>query len=202
MKSPNLSKSREYQFFFLVMSKRNGPKVRKVLASLCGQTWLIWILKGIPPGKTKFSERSAILSREIVLFDYKSNASVHNADDTKGHIYHSESDPSYACAPGTATAKDKVSRKIFGSRVEGYSKSQPSTSGQAQPHSSYCVFTAGDYIFNFEIPVHSSMPGTIMTDLGHVRYELKVNVQRSGAFQPRFLRSVLQLKALSKISFR
>jgi arrestin-related trafficking adapter 3/6 len=47
----------------------------------------------------------------------------------------------------------------------------------------YRVFTPGDYIYNFELPIDSRLPETIDVELGNVKYELEAVVERAGAFR-------------------
>lgn len=46
------------------------------------------------------------------------------------------------------------------------------------------MFPAGDYLYDFEFPLDSSLPETINSELGFARYDLEVAVERSGAFRP------------------
>jgi len=48
----------------------------------------------------------------------------------------------------------------------------------------YRNFLPGDYIYNFELPLESVLPESIMCDLGSVRYELEATIERAGAFRP------------------
>lgn len=45
------------------------------------------------------------------------------------------------------------------------------------------MFTPGDYIYNFELPIDSRLPETIGIDLGSVRYNLEATVERARAFR-------------------
>lgn len=45
------------------------------------------------------------------------------------------------------------------------------------------TFARGDYIFNFEHPLHPSVPESCKVSFGEVFYELEVNIQRQGAFK-------------------
>lgn len=47
----------------------------------------------------------------------------------------------------------------------------------------YRLFTPGDYIYNFELPIMSTTPESISVDLGQVKYELEATVERAGAFR-------------------
>ncbi|KAJ5681972.1 uncharacterized protein N7477_001912 [Penicillium maclennaniae] len=44
------------------------------------------------------------------------------------------------------------------------------------------VFPAGDYLYNFEFVVDGSLPETIRTDLGFVKYNLEASIEPAGLF--------------------
>jgi hypothetical protein len=60
--------------------------------------------------------------------------------------------------------------------------------GESPTHSSvsqkgYKTFPAGDYMYNFELPLDSHLPETIDVELGSVKYELEATVERAGTFK-------------------
>lgn len=57
----------------------------------------------------------------------------------------------------------------------------------AQPQRNYRLFPPGDFLYNFEFPIDGSLPETIKSELGFVRYDLEAIVERSGAFRPNLL---------------
>lgn len=67
-----------------------------------------------------------------------------------------------------------------------FSKNEPPIS-QPQPQRNYRMFPVGDYLYSFEFPIDGSLPETIKTDLGYVKYDLEAMVERSGAFRPNLL---------------
>lgn len=60
---------------------------------------------------------------------------------------------------------------------------------QPQAVRNYRMFPPGDYLYSFEFPIDGSMPETIKSELGFVRYDLEAIVERSGAFRPNLLGS-------------
>lgn len=72
------------------------------------------------------------------------------------------------------------------SRSFSKNEAAPNTA-QAQPQRNYRMFPVGDYLYSFEFPIDGSLPETIKTDLGIVRYDLEAIVERSGAFRPNLL---------------
>jgi hypothetical protein len=71
------------------------------------------------------------------------------------------------------------------SRSFGKNDSPPNVA--AHPQRNYRMFPVGDYLYSFEFPIDGSLPETIKTDLGSVRYDLEAIVERSGAFRPNLL---------------
>ena len=67
-----------------------------------------------------------------------------------------------------------------------FSKNEPPTT-QNQPQRNYRMFPVGDYLYSFEFPIDGSLPESIKTDLGSVKYDLEAMVERSGAFRPNLL---------------
>lgn len=63
----------------------------------------------------------------------------------------------------------------------------PSPPSVSQPQRNYRLFPVGDYLYSFEFPIDGSLPETIKTELGFVRYDLEAIVERSGAFRPNLL---------------
>lgn len=55
------------------------------------------------------------------------------------------------------------------------------------PQRNYRLFPVGDYLYSFEFPIDGSLPETIKTDLGSVKYDLEAIVERAGAFRPNLL---------------
>ena len=57
------------------------------------------------------------------------------------------------------------------------------TGGSTVAQKGYRVFTPGDYVYSFELPIDSRLPESINVDLGSVKYELEATVERAGAFR-------------------
>lgn len=90
---------------------------------------------------------------------------------------------------GIMTAKDakRLSVQTTRGHSRSFSRNEPPVSTQNQPQRNYRMFPLGDYLYSFEFPVDGSLPETIKTDLGFVRYDLEAIVERSGAFRPNLL---------------
>lgn len=90
---------------------------------------------------------------------------------------------------GPMTAKDakRLSVQTTRGHSRSFSRNDSPVSTHNQPQRNYRMFPVGDYLYSFEFPVDGSLPETIKTDLGFVRYDLEAIVERSGAFRPNLL---------------
>lgn len=90
------------------------------------------------------------------------------------------------------TAKELKRLSLQSNHSRSFGKNDALPSGVAGPpvQRSYRMFPAGDYFYSFEFPLDGSLPETIKTDLGFVRYDLEAIVERSGAFRPNLLGSL------------
>jgi hypothetical protein len=90
---------------------------------------------------------------------------------------------------GPTAVKDakRLSIQTARGHSRSFSRNEPPVSTQAQPQRNYRMFPVGDYLYSFEFPIDGSLPETIKTDLGSVRYDLEAIVERSGAFRPNLL---------------
>lgn len=82
------------------------------------------------------------------------------------------------------SAKDarKLSLSVNQSRSFG-KDDRPNSGGSSVAQKGYRLFTPGDYVYNFELPIDSRRPESISVDLGQVKYELEATVERAGAFR-------------------
>lgn len=69
----------------------------------------------------------------------------------------------------------------------GHSRSIGKNEIPPPPQRNYRLFPVGDYLYSFEFPIDGSLPETIKTDMGSVKYELEAVVERAGAFRPNLL---------------
>lgn len=92
--------------------------------------------------------------------------------------------PSSALAPPSImSAKEAKRLSLQLSHSRSFNKGDLSSGGSSIAQKGYRVFTPGDYIYSFELPIDSRLPETISVDLGSVKYELEAIVERAGAFR-------------------
>lgn len=75
----------------------------------------------------------------------------------------------------------RLSLQVNQSRSFG--KGESPSGGPTVAQKGYRTFNAGEYTYNFELPLDSHLPETIDVDLGSVKYELEATVERAGAFR-------------------
>ena len=76
-------------------------------------------------------------------------------------------------------------------------KDDSAIKGPSVAQRGYRLFTPGDYVYNFELPIDSRLPETVSVDLGNVKYELEATVERAGAFRSNLVgsREVVLIRA-------
>lgn len=99
----------------------------------------------------------------------------------------SGSSPSLNHSQPTAKELKRLSLQASHAHSRSFGKNEMPSSNQSHPQRNYRLFPVGDYLYNFEFPIDGSLPETIKTDLGFVRYDLEAIVERSGAFRPNLL---------------
>ncbi|KAL2865410.1 arrestin family protein [Aspergillus lucknowensis] len=180
-------------------------KIKKISVCFRGQAQTDWP-DGIPPKKIHFHDKKDLVTHGVLYFNHGDTALMQN--DYGAHFYqHAKPVTSLASKDGSTM----VTREIFpksGSATSlnpgptprelkrlslqsNHSRSsrrdQTPPPGPPQPQRNYRLFPVGDYLYSFEFPIDGSLPETIKTELGFVRYDLEALVERAGAFRPNLL---------------
>ncbi|KAJ5434587.1 Immunoglobulin E-set [Penicillium cf. griseofulvum] len=180
-------------------------KIKKISVCFRGHAQTDWP-DGIPPKKIHFHDKKDLFTHGVVYFNHGDTALMQN--DYGAHYYqHAKpissvpgkegvtmttrelfSNRNSAATLALPTAKDvkRLSLQANRGHSRSFSKNEPPTS-QPQPQRNYRMFPVGDYLYSFEFPIDGSLPETINTDLGSVKYDLEAMVERSGAFRPNLL---------------
>lgn len=164
---------------------------------------------GIPPKKIHFHDKKDLVTHGVVYFNHGDTALMQN--DYGAHFYqHAKPITSVTGKDGvTANTKELFSKSGSSTSLHnnpqstardfkrlslqtghGYSRSAGRNEIPAVvpgPPRNYRLFPVGDYLYSFEFPVDGSLPETIKTDLGSVKYDLEAVVERAGAFRPNLL---------------
>ncbi|KAH8704054.1 arrestin domain protein [Talaromyces proteolyticus] len=184
-------------------------KVKKVSVCLRGHAQTDWP-DGIPPKKVSFHDKKDLLTSGMIYFNHGDTSLVQN--DYGAHYYKLaatavQTTTKEMKATGvTATTRElwkngsttTVNREnsrelkrlsLQSNHSRSFSKNEPPATTQPQAARNYRLFPPGDYLYSFEFPIDGSLPETIRSDLGFVRYDLEAIVERSGAFRPNLLGS-------------
>lgn len=81
------------------------------------------------------------------------------------------------------TPRDIKRLSLQTNQSRSFGKGDSASGGSSVAQKGYRLFTPGDYVYNFELPIDSRLPETIGVDLGSVRYDLEATVERAGAFR-------------------
>ena len=155
---------------------------------------------GIPPKKTEFKDKESIMNHTWPFFNAQFQTAEYGsgADQVKplkgpsattteiGVTDSSVEDPHRrSINSNNISSRDarKLSLAVHRSRSFGKDDRTNNSGGSSVAQKGYRLFTPGDYVYNFELPIDSRLPESICVDLGHVKYELEATVERAGAFR-------------------
>ncbi|EAW07642.1 arrestin family protein [Aspergillus clavatus NRRL 1] len=183
-------------------------KIKKISICFRGHAQTDWP-DGIPPKKIHFHDKKDLVTHGVMYFNHGDTALMQN--DYGAHFYqHAKPIPSVTGKDGSMTTTRELfsksgsstslhhhqptAKELKGlslqanhSHSRSFGKNELPTSNHSHPQRNYRLFPVGDYVYNFEFPIDGSLPETIKTDLGFVRYDLEAIVERSGAFRPNLL---------------
>jgi arrestin-related trafficking adapter 3/6 len=166
---------------------------------------------GIPPKKVSFHDKKDIITSGMIYFNQGESSIVKNpygahyykvansatlAMSKDPKVYNVTTTTRELLKNGSAATINRESAKelkrlsLQSNQSRSFNKNEaPPPSTQPQAVRNYRLFPPGDYLYSFEFPIDGSMPETIKSDLGFVRYDLEAIVERSGAFRPNLLGS-------------
>ncbi|CAG8943157.1 unnamed protein product [Penicillium salamii] len=180
-------------------------KIKKISVCFRGHAQTDWP-DGIPPKKIHFHDKKDLFTHGVVYFNHGVTALMQN--EYGAHYYQhakpisavpgkegvtmttrelfSNRNSATSLAPPTTRESKRLSLQYNRGHSRSFSKNEAPTN-QSAPQRNYRMFPAGDYLYSFEFPIDGSLPETIKTDLGSVKYDLEAMVERSGAFRPNLL---------------
>ncbi|KAJ5166906.1 uncharacterized protein N7482_005687 [Penicillium canariense] len=181
-------------------------KIKKISICFRGHAQTDWP-DGIPPKKIHFHDKKDLFTHGVVYFNHGETALMQN--DYGAHYFQhakptspvpgkegvtattrelfSKSGSNTSLGPMIGKDAKRLSVQTTRGHSRSFSKNEPPVTTQAQPQRNYRMFPVGDYLYSFEFPIDGSLPETIKTDMGFVRYDLEAIVERSGAFRPNLL---------------
>ncbi|PWY73158.1 arrestin domain protein [Aspergillus sclerotioniger CBS 115572] len=181
-------------------------KVKKISICFRGHAQTDWP-DGIPPKKVHFHDKKDLVTHGVMYFNHGDTALMQN--DYGAHFYqHAKPVTSVTGKDGATTSTRELLSKTGSSTSLSHNgqftpKDMKRLSLQSNQSRSfgkndlppppvhtqrnYRLFPVGDYLYSFEFPIDGSLPETIKTDLGSVRYDIEAIVERAGAFRPNLL---------------
>lgn len=158
--------------------------------------------KGIPPKKTEFKDVESIMNHTWPFFnaqfqtaEYGSGAdqviSIKGPSTTTTELGISDtacSIPKSTLTPSNIlTAKEPKRHSLQLDHSGSFSRGDVGSGGSTIAQKGHRIFTPGNYVYSFELPIDSRLPESIKVDLGSVKYELEAIVERAGAFRPNLI---------------
>ncbi|KAL5366122.1 hypothetical protein BJX96DRAFT_169664 [Aspergillus floccosus] len=183
-------------------------KIKKISICFRGHAQTDWP-DGIPPKKLHHTDKKDLVTHGVMYFNHGDPILIQN--DYGAHFYQhakpvtstvgkdgpttitrelfskSGSNPSLHNNQMTGKDLKRLSLQANHQHSRSFGKNDSSPGAPAHPQRNYRMFPVGDYLYSFEFPIDGSLPETIKTDLGFVRYDLEAIVERSGAFRPNLL---------------
>ncbi|KAJ5682354.1 hypothetical protein N7462_005519 [Penicillium macrosclerotiorum] len=181
-------------------------KIKKISICFRGHAQTDWP-DGIPPKKIHFHDKKDLFTHGVIYFNHGDTALMQN--DYGAHYYQhakpvspvpgkdgvtattrelfSKSGSNTSLGPISGKDAKRLSIQTTRGHSRSFSRNEPPVTPQNQTQRNYRMFPVGDYLYSFEFPIDGSLPETIKTDLGFVRYDLEAIVERSGAFRPNLL---------------
>ncbi|KAF2396876.1 hypothetical protein EJ06DRAFT_461710, partial [Trichodelitschia bisporula] len=179
----------------MILRITKPTKIKAVTLRFRGRAVTKWP-EGIPPKKTEFEEVNTNMSHTWPFF----NAQFPTAEGSTGADnveLHPSTDSNVARNRSSLGSLEILSRnpastsnpnlresKRLSLQVTQRREPSPAPNNANVAQKGYRTFQAGEYTYNFELPLDSHLPETINVELGSVKYELEATVERSGAFRP------------------
>jgi arrestin-related trafficking adapter 3/6 len=188
----------------LILKLLKPSKIKAITLSFKGRARTEWP-EGIPPRKVEFFEEKELMTHTWPFFNaqFSSSELSHGADaarfldsqrlsvDLSRSSMDSVSSLALSDAPSSRSVTPVGSPNLLA--VSGGNSHFGIPFGQSRSFSKedktvtqsrgYRMFAAGEYIYNFELPLDSVLPESVECDMGSVRYELEATVERYGAFK-------------------
>ncbi|KAI9753179.1 MAG: glycine cleavage system H-protein subunit [Chaenotheca gracillima] len=185
----------------LVIKVAKSAKLKSIYLNFKGKARTEWP-EGIPPKKTEFFEEQELNRHTWPFFNAQfptaeggfcadvvklakapgsSSSTLHVP--SSGRLAFDQFARSASPAPSGLTSKDQKRLSLQVNQSRSFGKGESASGGPTIAQKGYRTFHPGDYIYNFELPLDSRLPETIDVELGSVKYDLDVLVERAGAFR-------------------
>lgn len=139
---------------------------------------------GVPEKKGQYESTTNHLTHAWPFFDaqFDSPQCSYGADHVQ--FAGQKGSPSMKILPNKISTNDIKKLALNHSTSRSWAKGELGATSSTVAQRGYKVFSPGDYMYDFEFPFQSSMPETVKTDCGSVKYDLTASVERAGAFRP------------------
>lgn len=168
----------------LVLKISKPTKLKAITLKFRGKAVTKWP-EGIPPKKVEFEEVDTLMSHTWPFFNSQFPTAETGTGADRVDLYKSTGglggSPNNSSLNLTSKEAKRLSLQVNQSRSFG--KGETPSGGPSVAQKGYRTFNAGEYTYNFELPLDSRLPETIDVDLGSVKYELEATVERAGAFR-------------------
>ncbi|BFZ57778.1 hypothetical protein PYCC9005_004832 [Savitreella phatthalungensis] len=174
-----------------LMVKLNKPsKIKAISLQFVGKSRTEWP-EGIPPKKQEFWEEKELMNHTWTFFNaqFPIHEHSHGAAEFRSYdgsipstIGNDIAENSHAIRPSASFDRASLAG---GSGLLPFAsaKSFSKNDGATTQMKGYRLFAAGEYLYNFELPIPSFLPESITCDMGRVFYELRATIDRAGAFK-------------------
>ncbi|KAL5115560.1 hypothetical protein ACEQ8H_006536 [Pleosporales sp. CAS-2024a] len=168
----------------LVLKISKPSKLKAITLKFRGKALTKWP-EGIPPKKVEFEELDILMSHTWPFFNSQFPTAETGTGADRVDLYKSGS--GLGASPNGSsqnlTSKEAKRLSLQANQSRSFGKGETPSSGPSVAQKGYRIFDAGEYTYNFELPLDSHLPETIDADLGSVKYELEATVERAGAFR-------------------
>ncbi|KAH8725805.1 hypothetical protein GQ44DRAFT_771761 [Phaeosphaeriaceae sp. PMI808] len=168
----------------LVLKISKPAKLKAITLKFRGKATTKWP-EGIPPKKVDFEEVDTLMSHTWPFFNSQFPTAETSTGADRVDLY--KSSGGLSSSPNTSslnlTTKEAKRLSLQVNQSRSFSKGESPSGGPSVAQKGYRTFNAGEYTYNFELPLDSHLPETIDVDLGSVKYELEATVERAGAFR-------------------
>lgn len=177
----------------LHMHVAKPTKIKAVNLTFSGRGRTEWP-EGIPPTKDEYFEEKELISHLWPFFNahFATDSAPFGTDRTSraeamlpGAVQAArERERDRSSSIGRRSLSSTGRRSASNSRESLDEKDRGALQGAAK---GYRIFAPGDYTYNFELPINASLPESIESSRGSVRYELEASVERPGAFKSKLV---------------
>jgi hypothetical protein len=184
----------------LVLKIAKSAKLKAITLRFNGKAITKWP-EGIPPRKVEFEEMHKIMNHTWPFFDCKFPTAETGTGANRVELYknpglgNSLNDSSL-----NLTSKEAKRLSLQVNQSRSFGKGETASGGPSVAQKGYRTFNAGEYVYDFELPLDSHLPETLEVEYGSVKYELEATVERAGAFRTNLVGSkqVILIRAPSE----